>query len=71
MRQEEWDWPPPRKRYADVTPRKMGWSSPKVKKAVDIYFGSVVFLIKVAFALACGTLLFVCLWGISALISIK
>jgi uncharacterized membrane protein YczE len=70
MKEEEWDWPP-RRRFAELAPRRSGWSSPKVKKAVDIYFGSVVFLIKLAIALACGTLLFVCLWGILALFSLK
>jgi hypothetical protein len=57
MRHEwhEWDWPaerPPthqrRKYYVEYQPS--GWSSPRVRKAVDIYWRTIIGLVKAVIA---------------------
>jgi hypothetical protein len=47
----EWDWPPERRsrrRYQmiDAFPRRTGWASPTVTRAVDIYWKIVITTLK-------------------------
>jgi hypothetical protein len=55
MRYEEWDWPPTRgRRYyrtVDVYQPSGGWNSPRVRKAVDIYWQVTVFIVKALIAI--------------------
>jgi hypothetical protein len=75
MRKEEWDWPPPRMRmqggYTDLVPAKTGWSSPLVTKICDVFFSSIVLLIKLGLACALTLLVVVCFWLLTTMLSIK
>jgi len=58
MRYEEWDWPPRRRRFLagfrarfDVY-QPSGWSSPIVKRAVNIYWRITIGIIKTLLAVA-------------------
>jgi hypothetical protein len=48
-RAEEWDWPPTRRRrfYRTIDVyQPSGWSSPGAKKAVNIYWKTMVIIVK-------------------------
>jgi hypothetical protein len=55
--EEEWDWPPRRRRFRarvrtsfDIY-QPSGWNSPLVKKAIDIYWRITIGIIKVMLAI--------------------
>jgi hypothetical protein len=47
-RTEEWDWPPPRRQrfYRTIEYRPSGWNKPCVRKAVSIYWRTMIIAIK-------------------------
>jgi hypothetical protein len=67
----EWDWPPTQRRKYYRSPKyyrtidmyqPSGWHSPGVTKAVDIYWRTIVTLVKMAIAVPLTIMLLGSLW---------
>jgi len=70
---EEWDWPPTRRRsrrfYRTIDYyQPSGWSSPGVRKAVDIYWGVTVFTIKALIPIPLALMVVGAVWMLWTLI---
>jgi hypothetical protein len=77
MRYEEWDWPerPPtrqRRRYYQTIDvyQPSGWNSPGVRKAVDIYWRTTVFVIKALIAIPLTIMLIGSIWFLAIIVSL-
>jgi hypothetical protein len=65
MRYEEWDWPPTRRRkfYRTIDLyQPSGWNSPITRKIVDVYWRTVVAIIKMLLAAALTIALIASIW---------
>jgi hypothetical protein len=74
MRYEEWDWPPTRgRRYyrtVDVYQPSGGWNSPRVRKAVDIYWRTTVVIIKMVIAVPLAVMAIGAFWLLAVIVSL-
>jgi hypothetical protein len=77
MKHEEWDWPerPPthrRRRFYQTTDvyRPSGWSSPRTRKIVDIYWRVTITAIKMLLAIPLSIMLVGSLWLLWILIAL-
>ena len=59
MRQE-WDYPPPRSTYIEASQQPLSWRHKKVKAAVNIYFSSIILVLKVMASVVLLALLYFC-----------
>jgi hypothetical protein len=79
MRYEEWDWPPRRRQYRrarfravaiTLLPSSSGWSSPGVRKAVDIYWRITIGIIKALLAVVLSVVAISAFWLLWTIICI-
>jgi hypothetical protein len=72
----EWDWPEPpptrqrRRYYQTIEYQPSGWSSPRVRKAVDIYWRTTVVIIKMLLAIPLTIMLIGSIWLLWVIISL-
>ena len=73
MKSEEWDWPPRRGRYYrtfDIyQPR--GWNSPGVRKAVSIYWRTMVFIVKMLLAVPLSLMILGSIWMLWTIVMLR
>jgi hypothetical protein len=72
----EWDFPERRptrrlqRYYRTVEYQPSGWSSPRVRKAVDIYWRTTVFVIKALIAVPLTIMLIGSIWFLAVIVSL-
>jgi hypothetical protein len=74
---EEWDWPverPPTRRrqryYQTINVPSGGWSSPGVRKAVDIYWQVTITVIKMLLAIPLAIMAIGAFWLLAVIVSL-
>jgi hypothetical protein len=70
-RAEEWDWPPTRGRYRTVDVyQPSGWNSPGVRKAIDIYWRTIVTIVKALVAVPLSLIVVAACWMLWILLTL-
>ena len=74
-RAEEWDWPPTRRHYRtgrsqfDVF-EPSGWNSPVTKKAIHVYWVTMITIVKMAIAIPLTGMVIGAFWLIWVLLTL-
>jgi hypothetical protein len=74
MKREEWDWPPRRGRYRYRTVfdvyQPSGWNSPIARKAVRIYWGVTITIVKMLLAIPLSMIAIGAFWLLWVIITL-